>query len=280
MVMKSFLSISKNNTITSICIGKFDGIHLAHQAIFSKLPPKDCLVLLICKGGERQALTPNPQDFTSLPVYYLELESIKDMGDSEFANFLLSYLPHLKEIVVGYDFLFGKNRAYTPRDLQEFFEVVIVPEICLEGEAIHTQGIIYALKNGEISRANAMLGRTYHIQGEVVKGQGLGRERLVPTLNLLCKGYVLPQSGVYATMSEIEGVRYKSVSFLGHRVSTDGEFAIETHLLDTDLTTPPQKVAIYFYQKLRDNQKFESLEELRKQIKQDILEAQKSLDFV
>lgn len=277
--MKNFSSISKNNSISSICIGKFDGVHLAHQAIFSKLSPRDCLVLLIYKGGERQALTPNPQDFTSLPVYYLELEKIKDMGDKEFASFLLSHLPHLKEIVVGYDFLFGKDRAYSPRDLQDFFDVVIVPEICLEGEAIHTQGIIHALKNGEIQRANAMLGRVYSVQGKIIGGQGLGRKKLVPTLNLICKDYVLPQSGVYATISEIGNVRYESVSFLGHRISTDGEFAIETHLIGKSLEIPPQKLTIYFYQKLRDNQKFENLQDLKKQIKQDISETKKFFEI-
>lgn len=277
--MKSFLSISKNNSIRSICIGKFDGVHLAHQAIFSKLPPRDCLILLICRSGERQVLTPNPQDFTSLPIFYLELEKIKDMGDKEFAEFLLSYLPHLREIVVGYDFLFGKDRAYTPRDLQEFFDVVIVPEICLEGEAIHTQGIIYALQSGEIQRANAMLGRAYHIQGDVIRGQGLGRRELVPTFNLLCKDYVLPQSGVYATMSEVEGKRYKSVSFLGHRISTDGEFAIETHLIGEEVRLTPSRIKIHFYERLRDNQKFENLQDLKTQIAQDIFKAQKILEF-
>lgn len=277
--MKNFLSISKNNTIKSICIGKFDGVHLAHQAIFSQLPCKDSLVLLIYRGGERFALTPNPQDFTTLAVYFLELERIKDMGDYEFANFLLSYMPHLREIVVGYDFLFGKDRAYTPRDLQEYFKVVIVPEVCLEGEPIHTQSIIYALKNGEIEKANAMLGRAYSIVGEVIKGQGLGSKELVSTLNLSSLGYILPQSGVYATLSEIEGRKYKSVSFLGHRLSTDGEFAIESHLIDEQIECPPQKLTIHFYHKIRDNQKFECLSQLKAQIKQDILKAQKILEF-
>ncbi|RDU70911.1 bifunctional riboflavin kinase/FAD synthetase [Helicobacter brantae] len=276
--MKSFLSISKNNTISSICIGKFDGVHLAHQSIFASMPKEDSLVLLILREKERFALTPNPQELISLPVYFLELEKIKDMGDKEFADFLLHFLPHLKSIVVGYDFLFGKNRSYTPRDLKKFFEVIIVPEVSLEGEAIHTQNIIEYLKNGKIERANAMLGRAYAISGEVIKGQGIGAKELVPTLNLVSKGYILPQSGVYATISEIEGVRYKSVSFLGHRFSTDGEFAIESHLLDTHLSQSPKNLKIYFYQKIRENQKFASLFELREQINQDILQAQKILD--
>ena len=277
--MKSFLSISKNNTIQSICIGKFDGVHLAHRSVFASMPQEDSLVLLILREKERFALTPNPQEFISLPVYFLELERVREMGDREFADFLLHHLPHLKSIVVGYDFLFGKNRSYTPRDLQEFFEVIIVPEVRLEGESIHTQNIIESLKNGDIARANAMLGRAYAISGEVVKGQGVGGRELVPTLNLIAKGYILPQSGVYATISEIEGVRYKSVSFLGHRLSTDGEFAIESHLLDTYLPQAPKNLKIHFFQKIRENQKFDSLLELREQISQDILQAKKILDM-
>lgn len=278
MGMKSFLSISKNNTIHSICIGKFDGVHLAHQLIFSKLPKEDSLILVVSRTGERESLTPNPQHFTSTPIYYLELERVKDMGDKEFADFLFQHLPNLKTIIVGYDFLFGKNRSYSPRDLQKFFEVIIVPEVCLEGEAIHTQNIIECLKNGEIERANAMLGRAYVISGEVISGQGLGSKELVATLNLASKGYVLPQSGVYATMCEIGGVRYKSVSFLGHRLSTDGNFAIESHLLDTSLSISPKNLTIFFYQKIRDNHKFNSLLELKNQITQDISIAQKILD--
>lgn len=278
MGMKSFLSISKNNTIHSICIGKFDGVHLAHQLIFSKLHKADSLILVVSRIGERESLTPNPQHFTSTPIYYLELERVKDMGDEEFADFLLQHLPNLKTIIVGYDFLFGKNRSYSPRDLQKFFEVIIVPEVCLEGEAIHTQSIIEYLKNGEIERANAMLGRAYEISGEVISGQGLGSKELVATLNLSSKGYVLPQSGVYATICEIDGVRYKSVSFLGHRLSTDGRFAIESHLLDTHLSFSPKNLTIFFYQKIRDNRKFNSLLELKNQITQDISIAQEILD--
>ena len=277
--MKNFLSISKSNTFSSLCIGKFDGVHLAHQTIFSKLVQKNSLILVIFKGEERFSLTPNPQEFTSFPVYFLQFEVIKDMGDSEFASFLLSILPCLRKIVVGYDFLFGKNRAYTPKDLQKFFDVEIVPEVCLDGEPIHTRNIIYALKNGKIERANAMLGRTYSISGEVVRGQGLGSTELFPTLNLSVSGYILPQNGVYATLSEIKGRKYKSVSFLGHRLSTDGVFAVETHLIGELVQVPPKKLTIHFIHKLRNNQKFDTLSKLQLQIQEDIRNAYLFLNF-
>lgn len=268
--MKSFLSISKNNSISSLCIGKFDGVHIAHQSIFSKLPPKHSIVLLINKCDEGEMLTPNPQNFTSLPVYFLELEKIKNMGDKEFSDFLLFYLPYLQKIVVGYDFCFGKNRAYTSRDLQKFFHVEIVPEVCWDGESVHTQNIVCALKNGEIQKANAMLGRVYSVCGEVVSGQGIGNKELVPTLNLNVKNYILPQSGVYTTLCKIGKKKYKSVSFLGHRVSTDGQFAIETHLIDVYVNDRPRKIEIFFYDKIRNNQNFKFLKDLKEQILSDI----------
>ncbi len=115
-----------------------------------------------------------------------------------------------------------------------------------------------------------MLNRNYRVEGEIIKGQGLGGRKLVPTLNLKVYNYTLPKSGVYATLTEIDGVEFKSITFLGHRVSTDGLFAIETHIIGRDMGELHGGVKIEFISFIRNSRKFGSLEELKGQIVEDI----------
>ena len=124
--------------------------------------------------------------------------------------------------------------------------------------------------------ANHLLGRAYLIEGEVIRGQGLGRDALVPTLNLTISHYQLPKAGVYATYTKIAKVWVPSVSFIGHRLSTDGNFAIETHIIDTEIETPPLGyVGIRFVAYLRKNRTFSHLDALKAQIIKDIASAKK-----
>jgi len=125
--------------------------------------------------------------------------------------------------------------------------------------------------------ANILLGREYSIEGEIVSGQGLGKNELVATINLNVKSYQLPLEGVYATRTKVDGEWLASVSFLGHRVSTDGNYAVETHILDADMGIVQGVAQITFVAFMRENQKFESLEVLKTQIESDILEAKKIL---
>lgn len=271
--MKNFLSICSDSKITAICIGKFDGMHLAHQELFKHLNQDTSLILSIIVDGKTRVLTPDKQEFSTLPIYTLKFCEIKEMEIEEFVGLLKAHLPKLQKIVVGYDFRFGKNRAYEGRDLARFFEVCIVEEVRYKGKSVHTEVIIEALLDGEIALANAMLGREYCVRGKVISGQGIGRKELVATINLDVQDYILPQNGVYATCSEIYGVKYKSVSFVGKRLSTDDAFCVETHLLEGEIGEIGEEVKIYFIQKIRDNQKFENLALLKEQIYQDIQEA-------
>ena len=119
--------------------------------------------------------------------------------------------------------------------------------------------------------ANRLLGRHYRMDGEVIRGQGIGGEKLVPTLNLKVRNYQLPKEGVYATRTLVNGQWLKSVSFLGHRVTTDGSFAVETHILERRLpSTLSGELWMDFHAFIRPNQKFETLESLKLQILEDI----------
>jgi len=186
---------------------------------------------------------------------------------------------NLKKIVVGFDFRFGRNRAWDKYDLERIFdgEVVVVDEVCYDGMGVHSSAIREFIKQGKIKEANKLLGREYSIEGNVIKGQGIGAKELVATLNLDIKSYLLPREGVYATRTRMGSYTYGSVTFIGTRVSTDGNFSVETHILDENTPKVTKHVAVCFVKRIRDNEKFANLSELKEQIKCDIAEARKSV---
>ena len=179
---------------------------------------------------------------------------------------------NLKKIVVGFDFCFGKNRAYKADDLNSLFngEVVVVPEIKLNNSSVHSRVIREFIKEAKIKEANDFLGKEYKICGNIIKGQGLGKDEFVPTINIEVNDFLLPKSGVYITKTIVDKIEYNSITFLGHRVTTDNSFAVETHILDKNIEVNNHNIQIKFIKRVRDNQKFDSFEELKKQILDDI----------
>ncbi len=264
--------------VESIAIGAFDGMHRAHQELLRRLGEKGA-VLIIKKPNA--SLTPDKERcrYTQHHCIFLPLEGIRHLDAKGFVALLRSLFPNLKKIVVGYDFVFGKGRKYGIKDLKEHFggAVEVVEEQKLGDISIHSRHIKELLEKGEIELANQMLGRLYSIRGEVVSGQGLGAKELVPTLNLLVGKFLLPKPGVYATYTEFEGKKYPSVTFIGQRLSTDGKFSVETHIIDQELAQAPKEVRIYFVKYLRANQKFDTLEDLKSQIQKDIQKAKEVL---
>ena len=269
--MKSSSILVNKNTITSIAIGGFDGMHVAHQTLFSKLTPNGGIVAI--ESGYAN-LTPKTfrQEHTAFPIYYYVLDNIKHLTGKAFIQLLQEEFPNLQRIVVGFDFCFGKNRKHCVKDLHTLFdgEVIIVKEISVNNIAVHSRVIREYLKNGDIATANTLLGKQYKIHGRQIRGQGLGSKSFVPTINLQVDDFLLPQEGVYATKTILAEVAYDSITFLGHRVTTDGTYAVETHIIDQKLTLHTQDISIKFYDKIRDNQKFDSFEALKIQIDADI----------
>ncbi|MEA3418960.1 MAG: bifunctional riboflavin kinase/FAD synthetase [Campylobacterota bacterium] len=263
------------NKIGSITIGSFDGLHLAHRELITLA---ELLVVIERNGGY---LTPGYRrtHYTDKPCAFYLFDKVKSLSPQEFVAKLGEDFPQLKKIVVGYDFHFGKGKEGNAQMLRELFdgEVVIVNEVTIEGIPIHSRTIRAYLKESNIEMANKLLGRNYAIEGEVTKGQGVGRKELVPTLNLKVDHYQLPLEGVYATKTKIGKEWCLSVSFLGHRVTTDGSYAIETHVIERDIGEVSGAVRIEFVAFIRKNRKFEALDALKKQINTDIDDARKIL---
>jgi len=272
--------------IDSIAIGGFDGMHVAHQYLFDELGENGAIMAIETGYAD---LTPGEhrQEHTHYPFIYYDLDDIKSLSGEEFVAKLKSDFPRLKKIVVGFDFHFGHKRSCTSSDLQELFlkenkdgEVKIIDEVKVEGEAVHSHKIRTLLEKGKLEQANLYLGYNYQLKGRVVPGQGVGKERLVPTLNIEVRGYRLPKEGVYATLTRLDDDHlYPSVSFIGQRTITDGSFAIETHILDNDITSS-KKADISFLHFIRKNRPFDSFEVLKAQIDEDIQEAKKVINLL
>ena len=265
--------------VDSIAIGGFDGMHVGHQRLFDELG-KNGSIVVIETGYANLTPAREREHYTHYPIVYYSLEDIRHLEGKEFVIMLQERFPHLKKIVVGYDFHFGKNRRYSHTSLGELFcgEVKVIEQVCIDGDSVHSHKIRAKLQIGDISGANRFLGHNYQIKGSVIKGQGIGQRDLVPTINLECHGYLLPSEGVYAALTRINDEEHfhPSVVFIGHRVTTDGSYAIESHILG-EMIVECSKAAISFVQFLRKNLKFESMESLKKSIDDDILNANRLL---
>ena len=268
--------------IEAVAIGGFDGMHICHQHLLAELGENGAILVIetgyanLTPGREREHFSENP-------VFYYPLNSIRHLDGQAFIEKIKNQFPALKKIVVGYDFHFGKDRKYTHEELNELFdgEVVVIDQVRVENDSVHSHKIRAKLQLGYVCGANRFLGHNYTVRGKVVKGQGIGKTDLVPTVNITAEGFLLPKEGVYATLTRIDDDEHfhPSVTFIGHRVSTDGSFAVETHILDGDVECRDE-AAISFVRFIRDNCRFESLRELKKAINEDIERATKELQHL
>ncbi len=276
-MLRSFTTL-QNSEIDSIAIGGFDGVHKAHKELISHLSTNG-VVLVIDRGGK--GLTPGKSrcEYMDRGCIIISLDEIKDKSPKKFVEFLTKTFPNLKKIIVGYDFRFGSGREGSTKDLREMFDgdVVVVDEVKEGAVSIHSKTIKALLKEGDIKKADELLGRHYKIEGEVIKGQGLGKKELYPTINIDPKEYILPKDGVYATFVTVNGKKYRSVTFIGKRESVDGNFSVETHIIDSFDDFVGDSVKIEFVKFLRENRKFATLSELREAIGKDIDDAKISL---
>ncbi len=249
-------------------------MHLGHQALFARLDKRGAIVVV---EHFRATLTPHiyRARYTDYPLSFHDFDKIRDETPDAFVARLKREFPALERIVIGEDFRFGSGRSGDPEAMRRLFdgEVEVVPEVSHAGRPVHSRFIRDAIRSGDIETANDLLGHAYEIWGSVVTGQGIGAKELVPTINLEVSRFLLPKEGVYATTTCIGSAEYPSVTFLGHRATTDGDWAVETHLVDAKVADVRGKVCIRWHRFLRENRKFESFESLKSQIQRDIRQA-------
>jgi len=247
-------------------------MHLAHQELFKKLDKNGGIIVIQTNYANISPFR-HREKHTEYPIYFYPLENIKHLNGKQFIKLLKEEFPNLKKIVVGYDFHFGHQAAYNNENLKDFFNgtVEIVDEYKIENVAVHSRIIRAYLRDGNISFANKLLGYEYQLSGLSIIGQGLGKKQFVPTINLDVTDFLIPQEGIYITKTQLGNHVYNSVTFIGHRVTTDGKFAVETHILNKDFNQEvPKNVQVQFIEKIRNNKKFDRFEDLKRQIEDDI----------
>lgn len=285
-------SISKN-TITAI--GNFDGIHLGHKKILE----------FLSKNADELGLfsmvltfSPHPEKILGekrkkmIQTLDQRLEEIKKFGiqavlvisfDKKFSNFsgqefiqkILVNLLRAKVLVVGKNFRFGKNREGDTSLLRRLasrfnLQVFSLPSVSKGGMIVSSSLIRKFLQDGEIEKANFLLGRTYGIEGEVIKGKSRGKILGFPTANIQTRNEIVPP-GVFITNVEIGSKKIASLTNIGH-CPTFGqqETNIESYIINFSKNLYGKKLRIYFIKKLREEIKFDTSEKLSQQIKKDL----------
>lgn len=291
-----------------VTIGTFDGVHHGHKTILSEVVAHAREVggesiLLTFEPHPRKVLFPNEPLGIITPLH-TKLQLIAATGiehivvvpfTKEFASlsandyiqqFLVGPL-HPHSIVIGYDHHFGNDRKGNIDLLKEYapaynMEIVEIPAQLIQQAAVSSTRIRKALIAGHITEANMMLGREYKLQGRVVHGNKLGRTLGYPTANLqpLDADQVIPGIGVYAVRVNYAGHSYGGMMSIGINptVTSTTNVKLEVNIFNFDADVYDQELDISFVKRLRDEEKFNSLDELVARLHQDKVEALAALD--
>ena len=275
-----------------VTIGNFDGVHLGHQALLTEVKKRAHDLKL-----ESAVITfePNPKDYFSQNKPQTRISSLREKIElfneikidrvhiikfnqefskvtaNEFISVLIKQLK-VKEIVVGEDFCFGRGREGGIKQLSaSSMKLNIKNKILMDGKRISSTLIRNLLANDKLDEANKYIGRPYSISGKVVHGEKRGRKIGFPTANIHMRHNRPPLKGVFAVKFQ----KHFGVANLGIRPSIKGEkkLQLEVHLLNFSSDLYGQHVSVIFLKKLRDEKKFKSLDELKEQIKLDVIEA-------
>ncbi len=281
---------------SSLTIGNFDGFHLGHRKILStlvesarKLGTRSVLISfvphplqLLMPERAPKAITPLDEKIGLLRESELDLLAILDfnealsrMSGEDFVKEIVVQAFRAQYVFAGSDFVFGHRRTGNVALLRRLsreldFRVHTSPQVVVRGSRVSSTRIRDLIHSGRISSANRLLGRYFSLNGTVVPGRGLGKKALFPTLNLYPGDELIPQPGVYVTQATVEEQVHPSVTNIGWRPTVAGkDLTVETHLIDAHLKKTPPKLNLAFLHRLRDEEKFSSLEELRGQITRD-----------
>lgn len=292
-------------TVTTI--GTFDGIHVGHQKILKhvvNLAKKQGYVpvvltlfphprMVLQKDDSIKLLNTINERVEILKTFGIENVVVKtftkdfsNLSAEAYVKTILVDELNTKQIVIGYDHHFGKNRSANINDLKEFaknynFNVEEISAQDIKDVTVSSTKIRKALNNGEVALANNFLGYTFFITGTVVKGKGLGRTIDFPTANIQIKeSYkLIPSDGVYVVKSKIEDQTTYGMMNIGTNPTVNGKSrSIEVHFFNFNKDIYNSELKIEFLKRLRNEEKFENLEALKSQLKKDMQVASDYID--
>jgi len=283
-------------------IGMFDGVHLGHQQVIRQAVSdahqlESTSLCVTFDDHPAQVVAPDcaPRLIQSLPQ---RLETIEQLGveaalvlpfdeamsqipAEAFIRGLFVDLGRINSICVGAHFAFGHQRSGNVELLQQLgeelnFIVHSLASVALDGETVSSTRIRAAIAEGQLDYAGQMLGREYTLAGKVIQGDQRGRTLGFPTANLDAADRCLPPKGVYATHVESPMGQHRAAVNIGHRPTLAGPepgLTVEAHLLDFDGDLYGKELHLTFVGKLREEQAFESVDELKVQIEKDLTAA-------
>lgn len=297
-IFESVKQLPKTKSV--ITIGNFDGVHLGHRAIVRTLVQEAQTrgvrsVVMTFDPHPMQVLFPEKkllrifsredqiEELKKLNVENLLIEPFtKELSRVEAPYFLENWIyqpfsPQL--LIVGYDFSFGARRSGSIPEILAFardhgFEVMVIPPQKIVGEAVSSSRIRKAILEGNIELANILLDRKFYIEGEVQKGDARGSKLGFATANLNSHAELMPSFGVYVTRTLVGSEVFDSVTNVGRNPTfqTHEKLKIETHIFDFNKNIYGSQMRVEFLKRLRNEKKFDSVEDLKIQIKKDILE--------
>lgn len=306
--MKKYTSAStfKSDRHSVVTIGTFDGVHIGHSAILKRLvetAKKEDLdsVVLTFFPHPRMVLQQHSEisllNTIDERAQLLEKTGLEHLVIHQFTHAFsrltaLEYVRDIlvnglkaKKIIIGYDHRFGRNRTANIENLKEFgltygFEVEEISAKELDDVTISSTKIRNALNAGDIETANSYLGYNYMLTGEIEKGKALGRTINYPTANLKLKEKykLIPKNGVYVVASIIESKKIFGITSIGTNPTVGGKKrTIETHFLNFNKDLYEKEITIEFLKHIRDEETFDSIEELRQEIE---IDEKKAIQFL
>jgi riboflavin kinase/FMN adenylyltransferase len=290
---------------TVLTIGVFDGVHLGHKHLISEL---------LKQARERKLLSvvvtflQHPEDLLSsgkkLPfitdiktrITLLHEEGVgivvplsftaqlARLDARQFINLLQKYLK-MRGLVIGPDFALGKERQGNIDTLRRLgremvFSVTVVPPLTVNGEVVSSTAIRKALADGDMKKFKELTGHSFSLHGKVVTGAGRGEGLGFPTANLdVSSGQAIPPDGVYAGLAHIDGKVYHAMTNIGRNPTFGNtERTIESYLIDYSGDLYRHELSVDFVARIRDEKKFASVEELKKQIAEDVRQGKTLLE--
>lgn len=288
--------LAPHPNVTGLAIGVFDGVHLGHQAVVKSLEGK--VAALTFEPHPLAIIAPDrvPPRLTTLEqkVAYLRAqgtvaviavkfdEDLRKLSPAAFVDEIARVFPDLKQVAIGENWSFGRNREGNAARLAELakshgFTVRAIAPVLLEGAPVSSTRIREAILQRRFADATRLLGRSHAVTGLVSHGDERGRTLGFPTANLTGVEQLLPPRGVYAVKARVAGnlTKYRAVMNLGQRptFTSNGTDSLEVHLLDFNADLYDQRLWVSDFTWIRDEQSFPNADALKAQIAADIAQA-------
>ena len=283
---------------TTVTVGTFDGVHLGHQKIISKLVETakangSAPTLLTFDPHPRKVVQPNSsvdliqtleeraETLAHLGLKHMVVhpftKAFSQLSAAEYVKEFLVEMLNIDQIIIGYNHRFGKNRTASVEDLKRFGEIYDFKVMQISAEEIDTISISStkiraALAEGDVVTAHTFLGHPFTLSGTVVKGEQRGRTIGFPTANIAVNhpDKIIPKNGVYAVRVQLQNKERLGMMNIGTNPTVNGENrSIEVHIFDWSASIYNQPIQVSLIERIRDELKFDSLETLQKQLEKD-----------